>query len=30
MSRSIKYYVEAINPPQPTLLEIIFGFLKSF
>jgi hypothetical protein len=30
MSRAIKYYVEAINPVQPTLLEIIFGFFKSF
>ncbi len=30
MSRAIKYYVEAINPVQPTLSEIIFGFFKSF
>ncbi len=30
MSRAIKYYVEAINPVQPTLMEIIFGFFKTF
>lgn len=30
MSRAIKYYVEALNPVQPTLMEIIIGFFKSF
>lgn len=34
MSRAIKYYVEAINPPQPNLSEIFFnkmlGFIKLF
>ncbi len=30
MSRAIKSYVEALQPQQPTLVEIFFGFFKTF